>query len=253
MLGIAFDSWNFFDSIPIDTVPEDIIFEADAEIVNNPAFNPAKLPLFAVRNMIPVRLNRLILESSFKLQMDYLESAGKQAELFREAGIEKVMIDFDLPGILSDCSRQKMLLKILQPLKGIMYDNNIELELLVRLPFSGMDEFISHAALFRQKSMLGINYAIDLHIHEAGFDWDLLEEIPELKFDISTVNFIYDAALGNKINPQNLKKIIDYMKSEGSKCDFFLCPAGNINFQSVQSDIFQWTELNKTLKERGSL
>ena len=101
-----------------------------------------------------------------------------------------------------------------------------------------MEETIIQSAIFRHRSLLGMNYAIDMHIHENNFDRDeICNMILPIEFDISTVNFIYDAALGNKINPNTLQKTADHLNSKGTECNFFICPSGNVNFQSVKNDI----------------
>ena len=248
MNGITVDTFEAFESLTEILPAYDFVLQTDAEIVSRPSFGMkyAKLsrPGLVVRNPVPPRLNRLILDSTFKLQMDYLESFGREIEKYRRYNVEKILLDFDLPSVLQDDEKCRSLQKILASLKGIVYSEHIEIELLFRLPFNDMESFIAPAAFFRQQSIIGLNYAVDLHIHEAGFDRDELAELLlPLQFDIGTVNFVYDAALGNKINPQNLKKIMTASEEKGINCNFFLAPSGSINFQSIREDLLQWMEI----------
>lgn len=245
MNGLAVDTFAAFESLTETSDNRDFALQIDADIINNSSFNAKYSRLsctsLIVRNPVPARLNRLILDSSFKLQIDYLESLGRELARYKQNGVQKILFDFDLPSVLQNDEKHESLKKILAAIKGICFSENIEMELLFRLPFSTMEEFIAPAAFFRQKSMLGINYALDLHIHEAGFDREEFAELLlPLQFDIRTVNFVYDAALGNKINPQNLKKLMDFMQGKGASCNFFLAPSGNISFQAIHDDFQQW-------------
>lgn len=248
MSGLTVDSWGFFESIPEENILQDIDLQIDAEIFSNPSFirKAAQMDFtsLSVRNPVSARLNRLILESGFKLQTDYLESLSRQAEMYGNSGIKKVFFDFDLAGVLQEAELSRSLHSLLASIKGILYQYDIEMELLLRLPHPDMENFIAAAAIFRQSSMLNINYAVDMHIHEAGFDRDeICNSLLPIEFDTGSINFLYDAALGNKINAQSLQKIMDLMNGKGAKCDFFLCPSGNINYQFIEHDLEQWINL----------
>lgn len=248
MNGLAIDTFEAFESLPEVSISGDSALQIDADIIRNPSFSKKyddiSCSTLIVRNPVPPRLNRLILESSFKLQTDYLESLENELDNYQKQDVRKILLDFDLPGVLTDESKSLLLRKILLPIKGMTYSRNIDLELLFRIPFNGMEDFVSHAAFFRQNSMLNLNYALDLHIHEAGFDHEELEDLLlPIRYDTGTVNFIYEAGLGNKINSQNLKKIMEQMREKGSNCTFFLCPSGNINFQSIREDLQQWLDM----------
>ncbi len=248
MFGITFDTWDFFDSIPHDNLLSDLTFAVDAEFCQNKDF-AAKYSRcdcrgLNIRNVLPRNLNRIILESPFKLQTDYLESLAKQTENFTNLGVRKVMFDFDLPSVFKDKDLSMSLQKILAPIKGIMYEAKIETELHFRLPGPDIAEFSKLAAEFRQKSMSGMNYSIDLHIHEAGGAKDsLIDELDPILFDIGTLNFVYDAALGNKLNPQLVKNIIGSLNNYTCRCDYCLCPSGNIDFRYIQTDLQQWLSI----------
>ena len=250
MAGLTVDSWELFESIPENNILQSIDLQVDTEIFNNYPFMRKMRKIscnsLSVRNPVSARLNRLILESGFKLQTEYLDSLSRQMEIYAMAGVRKVFFDFDIAGVLRDEGLCINLRKILALVKGIMYEHGIEAELLLRLPAADMAETVYLASEFRQKSMCGMNYAVDMHIHESGFDREeICAMLMPVEFDIGTVNFLYDAALGNKINPQTISKIMDYFEEKGAKCDFFLCPSGNINFQSVQTDIEQFLKIDK--------
>ena len=252
MAGLTVDSWELFESIPENNILQNIDLQVDAEIFNNSLFmrklRKISCNSLSVRNPVSARLNRLILESGFKLQAEYLDSLARQTEIYGIAGVRKVFFDFDIAGVLRDAGLCSNLRKILASVKGIMYEHDIETELLLRLPAADMEETVWLAADFRQKSMSGMNYAVDMHIHESGFDREeICTMLLPVEFDTGTINFLYDAALGNKINPQTISKIMDHIEGKGAKCDFFLCPSGNINFQSVQIDMELFI---KTDKER---
>ena len=250
MIGLAVDSFEFFESLPDNGLSGDIALQLDAELFQyrNTCLKLKKMRFAAlyVKNPVSARLNRLILDSPFKLRMDSLESFESQIKMLNDVGAEKVMLDFDLPALFENAADFAIAEQILGALKGITYSAGMELELLFRLPFSGMEDFAAAAAFFRQNSMLRLNYSADIHIHEAGFDRELLKEVLlPVEFDVKTVNFLYDAALGNKINAQNLKKMINYMKNTGAEHDFFLCPSGNVNYQNIQTDLQQWFNITK--------
>lgn len=245
MIGLSIDSFELWDSLNEKELHSDILLEADAEILQNSTsmkklrkLRPASL---SIRHGAAPRLNRLILESNSKLQNDYLASLSSSMQHFQQLGAEKIMLDFDLPSVFAEENLQNALKDILVCIKGIAYEFNICTELLFRLPLPETEYFIRQAAFFRQKSMLGMNYAVDIHVHEAGFDREeLCNALLPVQYDIGTVNFIYDAALGNKINPLNLKKTVDFLTAKGATCDFLLSPSGNVNFQTVSKDAEQW-------------
>lgn len=248
MRGITFDSWDFFSGMPEENLFEDTALQVDYEVFNHPHFKQKLKKLhfasLTVRNPVNARLNRLILESPFKLQADYLESMAKQIRSCRIAGVNKIMLDFDLAGTLGNDLLYSNLLKLLGAVKGIAFDNQIDTELLFRLPFPSMENFILLAANFRRTTLLGMNFAVDMHIHEAGFDREQLPGLLlPLEFDIGSINFLYDAALGNKVNTQTLKFITDHLEKKGINCDYFLCPSGNINFQSAAPELIKWLNI----------
>lgn len=249
MNGIAVDTFEAFESLTEISDLKSPALQIDAEIIRNPSFGTKYSKLnqeyLAVRNPVPPRLNRLILESSFKLRMDYLESLDRELEFYHKANVKKILLDFDLPGVLYDEGKRSLLSTIAAAAKGTAAKENIEIELLFRLPFNDMEDFMVQAAFFRQQHMSGLNYAVDLHIHEAGFDIESLDELLlPVRYDIGTLNFVYDAALGNKINPHNLQKIMDLLITKGANCNFFLCPSGNINLQTIVGDLRQWDDMH---------
>lgn len=245
MIGLSIDSFELWESLNEKELHSNILLAADAEILQNSSsakklqkLRPASL---SVRNAAAPRLNRLILESNSKLQNDYLASLSRSMQHFQQLGAEKIMLDFDLPSVFFEENLQTALKHILGCIKGIAYEFDIKTELLFRVPLPEIELFTKQAAFFRQKSMLGMNYAVDIHVHEAGFDReDFCNALLPVQYDIGTVNFIYDAALGNKINPLNLKKTVDFVTAKGAECDFVLCPSGNVNFQTVSKDAEQW-------------
>ena len=214
MFGITFDTWEFFESIPENKSFSNLAFQIDAGIFQHQYWQKKLKKLqfasLSVRNPVNTRLNRLILESPFKLQTDYLESLAKQLDLYNKSAVTKVMFDFDLAGIFGNDFLCEKLLTLLGSIKGIAAENNIKVELLFRLPFAAMADFIISAAKFRQTTLLGMDFAVDMHIHEAGFVRDdIIDLLLPIEYDIKSVNFIYDAALGNKINIQNLLIMTD--------------------------------------------
>ena len=245
MNGLAVESFELWESLDEKTLNSNIVLGVDAEIVRRTDFNKKIRKIqpetIFIRNAVASRLNRIILESGSKLQNDYLESLSKSLQLFYDAGVDKIMLDFDLPSVFNDKNLTEELKHILNSIKGMIYEFDIAVELMFRLPQPEADSFLAQAAFFRQKIMHGINYAVDIHIHEAGFNREeICDALLPVQYDISSINFVYDAALGNKINPVNLKKIADFMNAKGVNCSFSLCPSGNINYQTVRQDIEQW-------------
>ena len=245
MNGLTVESFELWESLDAKTLNSNIALGVDAEIVRRTDFNKKISKIqpetIFVRNAVASRLNRLILESGSKLQNDYLESLSKSLQLFSDASIDKIMLDFDLPSVFNDSNLTEELKHILNSIKGMIYEFDITVELMFRLPQPEADLFLAQAAFFRQNIMQGINYAVDIHIHEAGFNREeICTSLLPVQYDISSINFVYDAALGNKINPVSLKKIADFMNAKGVNCSFSLCPSGNINYQTVRQDIEQW-------------
>lgn len=244
MYGLAADNSALWDTLPEKEYIGDCL-AVNADFFQNQAFikkySKADIAKLFVRHAVSPRLNRLILESETKLQNDYLDSFVRQMRFFHTFGVKKIQMDFDLPSVFKDEELTAALLNILRTIKGITYDYGIETELLFRLPQSTMENFTAEAAFFRQQSLLGMNYALDIHFHEAGFDREeICSSILPVEYDISCINFVYDAALGNKINPNTLSKIINFMKDKGAECDFLLYPSGNINYQVIRQDVEQW-------------
>ncbi len=249
MLGLGIDTFELLDSPYNETADCDIVIKADAELFQNQSFikkikkiSPAVL---IVNNAVSPRLNRLILESGSKLQNDYLESLCKSFRHFNTLKVNKVTLDFDLPSVLQDENLTSILNNILCAIQGFAYRYSITAELLFRLPLPETSDFIRQAAFFRQHFMANINYAVDIHIHEGAFDLDELSDtLRPVQYDIGTINFIYDAALGNKVNAANLHKTVEMMQKKGAECDFTLCPSGCVSFQSVRQDVLQWLRLD---------
>ena len=245
MNGLAVESFELWESLTLKAAARNTALCVDAEIVRSPDFikkiRKIQPEAIFIRNAVSPRLNRLILESGRKLQNDYLESLAKSLQIFNRAGADKIMLDFDLPSVFQDKILTEELKHILNSIKGMVYEFDIAVELLFRLPQSESELFLAQAAFFRQKVMQGINYSVDVHVHEAGFDREeMCSSLLPVQYDIGSINFVYDAALGNKINPVSLKKIADFLDAKGANCNFSLCPSGNINYQTVRQDIEQW-------------
>lgn len=248
MIGITFNSWDFFESVPPDRFDSKTALQIDAEIMHHKSFC-SKMRLInysslSVRNIVQGRLNRLILDSDFKLKAEYLDSFSAQLRQIRQNGIDKLLLDFDLAGIAGDAASEQKLIEMLTSLNGMIYENNLKAELLFRLPQPDMDKFIPLIALLRRRFMFSINFAADLHIHEAGFEPEMIcTLLHPVLYDIKSCQFIYDADLGNKFNIRTLKNIIDYFSGRGAMCDFFLCPSGNINFHTVNTQLEEWKNI----------
>lgn len=248
MNGITVDTFEAFESLTEITDFGGFALQTEAEIFNSAAFirkySTINCRSLIIRNPVPARLNRLILDSSFKLQTDYLESLEKELEKYSKVDVDKILLDFDLPTVIANEEKYPAFTQILSAIKGMTYAKNIGFELLFRLPFNGMEDFAAIAAFFRQQSMTNLNYALDLHIHEAHLDsGELAELLLPVQYDIGTINFVYDAALGNRINLHNLKKITDLMSAKCLHCQYFLCPSGNVNLQSIHEDISEWMKI----------
>ncbi|MBR2723200.1 MAG: hypothetical protein IKB77_02615 [Lentisphaeria bacterium] len=247
MLGLGIDTFELWDSLDFEAADCGTVIKADAELFQNQSFvkklkkiHPAVL---IVNNAVSPRLNRLILESGSKLQNDYLESLCKSFKYYSTLQVSKATLDFDLPSVLPDEKLTCELNRILCAIQGFAYEYSITAELLFRLPLPETADFIRLAAFFRQRHMSNMNYAVDVHIHEGAFDLEALTDtLLPIQYDTGTVNFLYDAALGNRVNAANLHRTVEMIQKKGAECDFTLCPAGGVNFQSVRQDVLQWLE-----------
>lgn len=248
MIGISIESCELWETLEIAELPEGIALQIDAEITRSSGFmkkiRNISATVISVRNIVAPRLNRLILESGSKLQNDYLESLGKSFQLLSRLNADKVILDFDLSSVLQDALLTAELKRVLCSIKGMAYEAGTDIELLFRLPMADMESFIFQAAFFRSNSMLGMNYSVDIHIHEAAFDREnICAALHPVQYDIGSMNFVYDAALGNKINPSSLKKTVDFMRDKGVDCCFFLTPSGDLNYHTIRDDAAEWFDI----------
>lgn len=162
------------------------------------------------------------------------------------APIDCAIVDFGLDEAMESKEYALQLDNFLRGLAMELHLLQVRLALPVRIPEYRAD-FTRHCLALRDRVMLpSLTFAVDIHPHELGKEFDPAGLLRWLRFDIGTVRFCYEPAIGNHLVGKAIRPWIDYLRQIGFNGMVTFCPRTG-RFEQLIQEVANLRELIRSL------
>lgn len=172
-------------------------------------------------------LCRMAPEMAVKLQLDF---ASRFAACCREAAEQNfcaVSAGFDFDRMMIDSIYRARLLQLLRSLAGVLEEADIVLLLQTRLPqLPGTPGIAAVAELLRELPGGRYRMIAEMRPHEPAFASLPPEVLRPIRFELESLDVVYEPGTGNRLTAKHLKEHLDCAGAFGRPVRVFFTPAG---------------------------
>ena len=177
----------------------------------------SKVYSLSVRDICSRKILQELPEVSFGVKQDFYRYFSCKSEIMEECGISRLAMAVDVEKVLSDEEYASKQTEILHCCFGMAERRKIEMSLEMRIP--GMSrEAVTAFLNFRKNLLYPVRLLIDFHLHEPD-SFRQLEEIADaLKFDNEKWRLSFEAANGNYLSSEIVRKVIPFVYCGMREC-----------------------------------
>lgn len=158
-----------------------------------------------------------VCEESLNLKLKFINTISEICDILSEFKNPEISMDFDVETSFENSEVEDLKIDLIKKIAPAFIEKNIKLNLPVRINKDNQN-ISENFNLFIQKTMLPfLGTRVDIYPHEINPEIKPEELLKNIKFDINSFSFIYDAASGNHLVPKLISPWIEYFDKTSFK------------------------------------
>ncbi len=177
-----------------------------------------------LRDLLPKSLTQGVAEQGEKLCEGFLAQMELFTETASEAKAAGFSMDFGLDELLTKPELAPAKIKLIKRLLPLLFRNNLELGMPLRVPFSEPDMPRMYGQCLEKLADMRYGIVAEVHPHELGPDFEPEKLLRWLRFDLMQIHLIYEPDIGNHLVMKAVKPWLEYLDMITFTGPVMFCP-----------------------------